>query len=177
MSDGTAAPGNRTHTASDERAPATAGDRLGGALWMSLGLAIVAGAWQMDRYTHMGGTLYTAPGLVPGIYGLLMMALGAALALRKRAAAASPTDELPAADSLLNRRMLWALALTLAYGAVLIGRAPFGPSTACFVATFSWIFNEVDAPRRRVLVALASGVITALVVVLVFERVFLVRLP
>ncbi len=32
-------------------------------------------------------------------------------------------------------------------------------------------------PPRRIAMALAAGVLTAVVVVLVFERVFLVRLP
>ena len=151
-------------------------DGFGGAAWMALGLALMAGAWRMDRFEQMGGTLYTAPGLVPGLYGLLMLVLGAALAWRSRqappAAAATPTP-----PPLLNRRVLLMLVLTLAYAAVAVGRLPFVPATAVFVALFCALYDERKAGWRRWCGAALAGVLTALVVMLVFERVFLVRLP
>jgi Tripartite tricarboxylate transporter TctB family len=143
----------------------------GGAVWMALGLALLVGAWRMDRFESMGASLYTAPGLVPGIYGLLLLALGGALAWRARQAPAA------APEPLLNRRILLTLALTLAYAAVAVGRLPFGPSTAVFVAVFCWLFDERSASWPRLRTALIAGVACALLVVLVFERVFLVRLP
>lgn len=150
----------------------TARDRIGGAAWIALGLAIVAGAWRMDRFESMGGTLYTAPGLVPGVYGLLMIALGAVLALR-RARPAAAGDGGP----LLNRRVALALVLMGVYALGLIGRVPFGVATALFVAAFCALFDTDAPPRRRALTAIGTGLGTAVVVVLVFERVFLVRLP
>lgn len=147
-------------------------DRIGGAVWMAFGLAILAGAWRMDRFESMGATLYTAPGLVPGIYGLLMIAMGAALALR-----AAPASGAAADGPLLNRRVGWALALMLAYALGLVGNVPFGVATALFVTAFCALFDRDAPPRRRALTAVAAGLGTALVVVLVFERVFLVRLP
>lgn len=128
----------------------------------------------MDRFESMGGTLYTAPGLVPGLYGALMMLLGAALLLRApRPAAAEAGDD----GRLLNGRVAGALLLMLVYAAGLIGRVPFGVATAVFVAAFCAWFNTDAPPRRRYATAAALGLGTALVVVLVFERVFLVRLP
>lgn len=152
----------------------TRADRGGGAAWMAFGLAVLAGAWQMDRYENMGGTLYMAPGLVPGVYGLLLIVLGAVLAWRQRPASADPA---PAASPMLNRRIAWMLLLSLAYAAVLVGRVHFGASTAAFVAVFCWLFDDQPSPRRRVLSALAIGVISATTIVLVFEKIFLVRLP
>ena len=149
-------------------------DRLGGAVWMAFGLAVLVGAWRMDRFESMGANLYSAPGLVPGIYGLLMIALGAALALRSPRAADAPGT----AGPLLNRRVALMLGLSLAYAAAAVDRLPFGPSTAVFVAAFCWLFDDRQPSAvRRAGMAAAAGVLTAVVVVLVFERVFLVRLP
>src|SRR6202008_2742724 len=64
-----------------ERPPARA-DLYGGACWIVLGAAIAIGSWNMDRLERLGVSFYTAPGLVPGILGLLMMVCGAVLALR-----------------------------------------------------------------------------------------------
>ena len=182
-------------------------DLRGGVGWIVFGLAIVGASLRMDRYESMGGTLYTAPGLVPGMLGLLLMLLGALLAWRggrrraapapapavpvpAAAAAAGPSSEAeasgaPASDAeaggvpapLLGRRTLLALALALSYAIVLIGRAPFAPSTALFVAVFSSLYSEQPSLTRRLLVAVAAGMLTAAAVVLIFERVFLVRLP
>ncbi len=151
-------------------------DRLGGALWMACGLAIAVGAWRMDRFESMGAAIYTAPGLVPGIYGVLMMVLGALLAGRH----ARPTGAEADADSgqpLINRRILIMLLLALAYAALAVGRVPFGPATAVFVAVFCGVFSDQPSVARRVGTSIAAGVLTAITVVLVFERVFLVRLP
>lgn len=153
-------------------------DRIGGAAWIAFGLAILVGAWQMDRYESMGGTLYTAPGLVPGIYGLMMMAMGALLAWRRPRPATDGAGAEPAdAGPLLNRRVALALALMLVYAIGLVGRLPFGVATAIFVAAFCALFDTDAPPRRRAVTALATGLGTAVVVVLVFERIFLVRLP
>jgi hypothetical protein len=149
-------------------------DRLGGAAWMALGVAMVAGAWQMDRFTSMGGTVYTAPGLVPGFYGLLLIVLGAVLAWRSVRAG---TAAQPQAEPLLNGRIGLMLLLSLGYAAVAVGRLPFGPSTAVFVTAFCWLFDDQPSKVRRGVTAGLAGVLTAVIVVLVFERVFLVRLP
>jgi len=150
-------------------------DLQGGAGWMVFGLAVLVGAWRMDRFESMGASLYTAPGLVPGIFGLLLIVLGALLAwrgwtARRRAAGLD-------SEPLLNRRILLMLALCFAYAAGLVGRVPFTVATAVFVAAFTWAYADSTTPGRRIAVALASGLATAVLIVLVFERVFLVRLP
>ena len=80
-------------------------------------------------------------------------------------------------EPLLNRRLVIMLLLTLGNAAAGVGRLPFGPVTALFVAAFCWTFDDRSTPRRRATTAMLAGVLTAIVVVLVFERVFLVRLP
>jgi len=143
---------------------------------MAFGLAIAVGAWRMDRFESMGAAIYTAPGLVPGIYGVVMMALGGLLALRSGPPRGAEADA-HGGQPLINRRILIMLVLALAYAALAVGRVPFGPATAVFVAVFCGVFSDQPSMARRVLTSLAAGVLTAITVVLVFERVFLVRLP
>lgn len=150
-------------------------DLRGGVGWMVFGFAIFIGAWRMDRFESMGATLYTAPGLVPGIFGLLLIALGAVLAWRGWKALRAGATEL--SEPLLNRRIVLMFVLSLAYAIGLVGRVPFTLATALFVAAFTWAYADTTTPARRIVTALVSGVVTAAVIVLVFERVFLVRLP
>jgi len=157
-------------------------DLTGGAGWVGFGLLVVAEALRMDRFENMGATLYTMPGFVPGMIGSLLVLLGAILMLRgwqrrRRGTAASVEADAPPAR-LLNPRALLTLGLTLGYATVLIGHIPFWLATALFVAAFTWFFAPPEhTAQRRLVSALIAGLLTALVVTLVFEQVFLVRLP
>jgi Tripartite tricarboxylate transporter TctB family len=122
----------------------------------------------MDRLERHGAALYTAPGLVPGLLGLVLLVLGVALALRNRPLATSS-----AAFRWGNTPLV--LALCLGYASGLVGRAPFWLATFLFVTTFIAIF-EYPA-RRRMAFAPLFGAATSLVVSYLFEAVFLVRLP
>jgi len=157
-------------------------DLLGGAGWMGFGLLIVTEAWRMDRFTSMGATLYTMPGFVPGIIGSMIMLLGAVLVLRgwrrSKADGAQAEPDATATEPIVNRRIAITLALSLVYAGALLGRAPFWLVTALFVAAFTWLFAPDDQPpTRRAIAALMAGVVTSAVVTVVFQHVFLVRLP
>mgnify|MGYP003554271362 CR=1 FL=1 len=161
-------------------------DLLGGIVWTAFGCVIVALAWQMDRMTQQGATLHTAPGLWPGIVGTLLAALGGVLMLRswlraKRVgwdlAATDDTDYAPRSSFALAAGMFFVYAL------LLVGRGlPFWLSTALFVTTFVFLFQytlrkAAGTVRHGFAVALACGVLTSLVVTLLFEQLFYVRLP
>lgn len=149
-------------------------DLRGGVGWMVLGGLIAAAAWRMDRFEQMGGTVYTAPGLVPGLFGLLLLVMGAALALRGwRGQAVGPAPE-----PLLSARVAGMLALTLVYAGALVGRLPFAAITALFITLFCALFApDGTSTMRRWRVSLLCGVLGTAAIVVVFERVFLVRLP
>jgi len=153
-------------------------DLRGGLGWAAFGLAIFVESLRMERFTSMGGTLYTMPGLVPGMFGVLLIVLGGALAWRSWRRLQSHRSAGADIDPLLNRRVVTMLVVTLTYAIGLIGRVPFWLATSVFIAVFTYLFTPAEASRaRRVLAALASGVLTTVVIVLVFEQIFLVRLP
>ena len=150
-------------------------DLRGGVGWMVLGLAVLAACWRMERFESMGATVYTAPGFVPAMFGFALVLLGALLAWRGWRS--RPAGGTAAAETLVNRRIGITLLLTLLYAAVLVGRVPFWLATVLFVAAFTGHFADGLPPARRVFTAMMAGALTTLAVVLVFERLFLVRLP
>jgi hypothetical protein len=78
---------------------------------------------------------------------------------------------------------LLAAGLFFVYALLLVGKGlPFWLSTAFFVTAFVWLFQlarrrSEGRQVRGAIVALACGVLTALVVSVTFEHVFYVRLP
>jgi Tripartite tricarboxylate transporter TctB family len=151
--------------------------------WIVLGAAIVAGSWRMDRLEHLGATVYTAPGLVPGILGAVIALLGMLLALRSRAGlVAAPRRAAAEAEEGGAGRVAVVLALCLGYAVGLVGHIPFWLGTFLFVTLFIGFFERPMRRERRqtvrgVAMAIVYGAATSAIVSLVFEKVFLVRLP
>jgi hypothetical protein len=164
-------------------------DLRGAFAWIALGAIIVFASWRMDRLTQQGAALFTAPGLWPGIIGLLIALLGGVLAWRslKRArtsgwTAAEPDDTNYAPKS----RFALATAMFLAYALLLVGHGlPFWLGTALFVIAYVFVFRRADrmaggrtgTTRGDAILAIVCGVTTAVVVSVVFEQLFFVRLP
>jgi putative tricarboxylic transport membrane protein len=155
------------------------------AAFLVLGLAIVSLAWAMPTYREQKGEIYTAPGLVPGIYGLVIAGLSIWLAVRsvRRGAlsAVGVTSE-AGPDGTSNLRLAFASALALLFCVGLIGRMPFWAAAATFVtafiAVFEWRQGVPWALRLKLLgTALLQGIVTGVAVMLVFEKIFYVRLP
>ena len=157
-------------------------------LWMAFGLAVVIAAWRMDRLESQGATLYTAPGLVPGILGAVLLLFGLLLALRAARAGGYRLGEVRWTPSQDTRAVVMRvgafLVLGLAYAAGLVGHGgiPFWLATFVFVTVsviaFDWTRRR-DAGQtvKGVLFAVAIGAGTAFLVSYVFQEVFLVRLP
>jgi putative tricarboxylic transport membrane protein len=143
-------------------------DAAQGVAWALGGGLIVYASWTMDRLERHGAALYTAPGLVPGLLGLVLVVLAVALALRKRGISAS-------SPAIRWGNTPLVLALCLGYAIGLIGRMPFWLATFVFVTAFIAIFEYPS--RRRMALAPLYGAATSLAVSNLFEAVFLVRLP
>jgi Tripartite tricarboxylate transporter TctB family len=147
--------------------------------------AILVLSWQMPTYTDQGGQIYIAPGFVPSFYGLVIGILGIWLAVRSiRAGALAPAgahrERRETGNS--NARLVLAAGLGILFVVGLIGRMPFWLAATffvtLFVAAFEWRPGVAPKTRaRQFLIAFVIGLSTGILVTLVFERVFLVRLP
>lgn len=160
-------------------------DLLTGAALFALGLAVAYWSWTMPRLEARGIHPLTAPGLVPGILGTVLAGCGAILALRSRRLARDAEGWRSFAAMFTSAeagRAAAVVALALGYALGLVGLMPFWLATAVFVLAFILLFESIltDAPRpwgRTALFASLQALILGAVVVAVFERGFLVRLP
>jgi hypothetical protein len=155
--------------------------------WILLGLVVVVLSLQMDRLQDRHINPLTIPGLVPGLLGAGMIIVGAILGLRSWARSALQ-QALPAATENQRKRrirILLAVLLCCGYSVVLIGHGlPFWLASWIYVTCSILVFDRIssDAAKRRigfvaVAKALLIGILSSVAVWLVFERLFLVRLP
>lgn len=159
-------------------------DALG---WIALGLAVLAGSLAMDRLASQGINPYTIPGLLPGLLGIAMILLGGVLALRSLRRGALTQAVRPAtADEREQWRRIWIVAgLCIGYGAVLVGHGlPFWLASTIYVTGSIVVLQRLSRdPKQRALgtrawtKALVIGLAASVVTQLVFQELFLVRLP
>ena len=169
-------------------------DRVGGLIWVTFGAAIVYGSWVMDRLDSLKIPPSTVPGLVPGLLGAGLIIFGLILALRRvdavietqsfvvsePVAEAEPTE---AHDDFAWKRLLLSWLLCMIYGGLLLGRGiHYWILTALFLALHMLLLDETERvpahpDRRRLILVVLLAPAIATVVTLIFQYVFLVRLP
>jgi putative tricarboxylic transport membrane protein len=155
-------------------------DLIMGMVFALLGLAVAWASLDMPRFAERNVNPYTAPGLVPGVLGAIIMVLGTVLLVRAAMAggwrlAGRLGDGGPGAQ-----RLLLALVLCLGYAAGLVGKIPFWLATFLFVSLFVVLFEwpqGKDRRWRRLAIAVVYGALVSAAVTLVFQYLFLVRLP
>jgi hypothetical protein len=159
--------------------------------WMGLGIAILIGSVTMDRLEKQGINPYTIPGLLPGLLGIAMTILGALLGLRSwRPLFASAVSAAPA-DRGEQKRLLLVLGLCLGFGVGLVGHGlPFWLAAAIFVTVAILSLQYQSGKQyqsrkstgerssvRSLVKAAAIGLGAGLAITVVFQELFLVRLP
>jgi putative tricarboxylic transport membrane protein len=152
-----------------------------GCFLIALGLGIVVESWQMPRYADQGVNPWSVPGLVPGMLGLVIVALALVLvgrSVRRLAAAGGDAAPGPLAGLSVSRIGL-TLVLTLVYAAGLVGHVPFWLATFLFVMAFILAFELLNGrpPLASLVAAAVVGVLVSGVVSVVFRYIFLVSLP
>ena len=149
--------------------------------WMAFGAAVLAASWRMDRLEGLNINPWSVPGLLPGVLGALMVVFGAALLLRSLAARGGGA----AAATGSAARTWLALLLCLGFAAGLLGRGlPFWLTSTAFLfvalCAFRWLDRDAEAPRSLPRLALGSAAIAlaaSAAISLLFQEVFLIRLP
>jgi len=167
----------------DAEKPAPFTDLLTGAGWLALAVAIVVAAWRMDRLTHLGATIYTLPGLVPGLLGAAIGLMAVILIGRAIRAGALAQAQFPRLRIVDHWRLIATLGLGLTFALGLVGHGlPFWLAAAMFIALFVIVF-QFPARRangtvlRGVVFAVVFGAVSGLVIHYGFQDVFLVRTP
>lgn len=158
-------------------------DVVDGLLWFVLGTAVLIGSWRMDRLEGQQINPYTIPGLVPGLLGLAIMLMAGVMVLRglrHGGAGAEPPAHNRRED---YARLAKVLGLCIVFAVGLVGRGPpFWLAAALFVATsiavLRWDELRADGRLARGIAnAVAIGIGAGVIITLVFEKFFFVRLP
>jgi len=150
-------------------------DTVQGAFWIAVGGAIFYASWTMDRLANLGVKPFSAPGLLPGILGVFIVLLGIAMLLRGKRQGL--------AEAIEWRRLALPIGLCLGFAAGLVGRGlPFWLAAWVFVAVMIWTlqFKERRVKRelgRLAAISLSIGLAASAAITLVFQEVFLIRLP
>src|SRR5690349_4880923 len=155
--------------------------------WGLLGLLVLIGSIRMDRLESQHINPYTIPGLLPGLLGIAMLLLAlllASRAVRQGALTAAAAHRRPL-DPAQMKRIAIVIGLCVAFAVGLVGHGlPFWLAATIYVTVAILVFDQprrAEAGRplaaRDVLSALAVGLGAGGMITLVFQVLFLVRLP
>ena len=153
--------------------------------WTALGAAALIGSLRMDRLESQHINPYTVPGLLPGLLGLAIGFFGTLLLARawRQGALGEKNPRSAAMSAAERKRFLIVLGLCLTFGIGLVGHGlPFWLAAAAFVST---AIAVLQYPQRRaanqvargLTIAIVIGLGAGLLITLVFQEFFLVRLP
>ena len=180
----------------EQAAPASAPDRpeaiarlrsdfLSALSWIGLGIAILVGSVMMDRLEKQNINPYTIPGLLPGLLGIAMTILGMLLAARSWRPHLLVSAGRAPANPAERWRLLLVLGLCLTFGVLLVGHGlPFWLAAAIFVsiAILSLQYQQrksigAKLSPRMIITAATIGLGAGIIITIVFQEIFLVRLP
>jgi hypothetical protein len=158
-------------------------DLLAGLFVVILGTAGLIESLRMPRFEERGIDPNTAPGVTPGLVSAALLVFGLMLTVRAiRGGGPGTGITIHAWSRRAVLRTALTVSLALVYGLFLFGALPFMPVTAGFVFVFVVALELANPERRQSLPALMLGaaalaIAAAFGIQLVFEEIFLVRLP
>ena len=149
-------------------------DRAQGVFWIALGGVIFYASWTMERLANLGVKPFSAPGLLPGILGIFIFLLGIAMLFRARK---------ESGETIEWRRIVLPLVLCLGFAGGVVGRGiPFWLAAWIFVAVMIGALQYRGRKAQGQLARLAGisiliGAGASVAIALVFQELFLIRLP
>ena len=167
-------------------------DMVAGLIIIVVAAAFAAGSLAMPWDGSEWG-IYAAPGLVPLLLSVILILTGLVLVLRsalanvyyaklqqaamEEAASIEVSEDLKEKGNVSKsvpewKRIVLTVALVSVYIFLLLGRLPYMIATAIFVAVFILAFKGGGIVK-----AVLTGGLTAVSVWLVFEKIFIIRLP
>ncbi|MFQ3621151.1 MAG: tripartite tricarboxylate transporter TctB family protein [Spirochaetales bacterium] len=153
---------------------------------LTFGLSIIVLSYKMPTLVEQSKNIYAAPGIVPGLLGIIISFLSLVLFFRS---IKQKGYKIVISGSILKsfltheqtNRMVKTALICIVY-TLLLGHLPFILLTFLFVFVFIVTFEydrniPLRSQLRKIGIALLLALLTALVVYAVFFYVFLVNLP
>jgi len=144
-----------------------------------LGLIVFIISIGMPTFRELGANPYSAPGIVPGILGIILLFMGAILFIRSfirkgyKIKLSSQSMKLFFKNNSI-KRLLIALFLSVFY-VILLGKINYFLLTTIYIFLFVWSFELKT--KKTLFFALLEAVLIAACISYVFRYLFLVTLP
>lgn len=150
-------------------------------------ISIIVSSYTMPRLERRNIDPFSAPGVVPGMIGLILLCLSLILLIRsiKRGgyrlfARDDDTDGEKHQGAAL--RVIMTLVISLIYAIGFLGRLDYSIGTAIYIFSFISLFEyQTDIPplkqKNMFIMAILQAVIASLLITVVFRKLFLVDLP
>jgi len=154
---------------------------------LAFSLLIIILSLKMPRMEEVGADPYSAPGVVPGLIGGILLCLSLIMLTRSARQrgyqlhlSRQGIAEFFFAPS--TRRVLLTIFISALYGIGLLGRVPYVIATLLYVLAFVLLFEyqrsqSFQRQRKTVIFACVLAVLTTASVAAVFRYLFLVNLP
>ena len=162
-------------------------DFLSSIVLIIFGVTITVMAVRMPRLEEKGINPYTAPGVVPGVLGVIILLLSLIMFIRTvRRSDFLPRIQKGHLKDLIKDegtiRLGVSLALCLIYALVLVGHIPYFLATFLFtlgfILSFDLKFDKIEKSTKRIiLIAVIQATISSAVISAAFQYLFLVDLP
>jgi hypothetical protein len=155
---------------------------------IAFSLTVVVLSYTMPRLERRGIDPFSAPGVVPGMIGLVLLCLALVLFVRSvRRGGYRLFDRSDHINGQRERegavtRVVLTLAVSLVYAVGFLGRMNYSVATALYILFFICLFEYRPGQglwdqRRIFFSALLQAVLASLLITLVFQKLFLVDLP
>jgi putative tricarboxylic transport membrane protein len=155
---------------------------------IAFSISVIVMSYTMPRLERRGIDPFSAPGVVPGLIGAVLLVLALILFFRSikhggyRILPGTARGEGPGVHQGAVGRVLLTLVISLVYAIGFLGRFDYSVSTGIYIFTFICLFeyrreSPLSAQRKMVLLALVQAVVATLLITLIFQKLFLVDLP
>ncbi len=153
---------------------------------IAFSLSVVVSSYTMPRLERRGIDPFSAPGVVPGMIGCILLVLALILFTRSVRRGGYLLLGRTSGQEFVHRgaalRVLLTLIMSLVYAIGLLGRIDYTIATFLYIFAFIVLFElrwsqGPGRPLRVIGAALLQALIGSLLITLVFRNLFLVDLP
>lgn len=153
---------------------------------IAFSLSVIVSSYTMPRLERRGIDPFSAPGVVPGMIGIILLILALILFVRSVRHGGylflQPGGEQQSVQRGASLRVGMTLALSLIYAIGLLGRIDYTICTLLyifvFVVVFEYRWGEPLSSQLKILgYALLQALIASFLITIVFRKLFLVDLP
>ena len=151
-------------------------------------ISIMVMSYTMPRLERRGIDPFSAPGVVPGMIGIVLLILALILFFRsvRQGGYRIFHKETNRDDRVQYQgaatRVLLTLFISLIYAIGFLGRFNYSISTAIYIFTFICLFEfrpgkTLSDQKTMIILAIIQAVVASVLITLVFQKLFLVDLP